>query len=371
MESVTCNLCAKSDTTMRHEIRVDDSSLRYYRFARRAAERQGTYRITECRRCGLMFVHPRPDLADAAGNSANTEDSHHRHFSNYLFRADQPDDLGAETGPPTDRAWRFDSLAQFGIRPGAAVLDIGCGSGDFVRAAVDRGYDAVGIDDCPDRVAEATATPELAVRIQLAPRDGDPPAFDGRVFDAITLWDVLEGARDPLAVLRGLQPYCHPDTRILAQTTSTSSFTYRLFGARWHHLQPVTRPYYFSHKTLMTLFENTGFGLLDIGNDGTPPPTPWRLLRSLARGLANQLMFRIYGPQRSWATALRPLLRPWQGGLSDDRMRDRLENLCPTICAPPLRGSFVYVARPCGSWVKQADRAEPASDPRSTARSVH
>jgi SAM-dependent methyltransferase len=77
------------------------------------------------------------------------------------------------------------------IPPGARVLDIGCGAGDFLAAATERGFRAIGID-----VSQGGA--RLCRQKGLEALAGDFLTQDfGPEFDAATMWDVIEHLRDP------------------------------------------------------------------------------------------------------------------------------------------------------------------------------
>lgn len=66
---------------------------------------------------------------------------------------------------------------------GASVLDVGAGSGAFVRAAASWGFDACGFD----------VIPEVADQL----RAGGVYVEDLSAFDAVTLWDSIEHMEDP------------------------------------------------------------------------------------------------------------------------------------------------------------------------------
>lgn len=47
------------------------------------------------------------------------------------------------------------AFAQHGVRPGARVLDAGCGTGRYSAALAERGFRVTGIDASPEQIAEA------------------------------------------------------------------------------------------------------------------------------------------------------------------------------------------------------------------------
>lgn len=88
-----------------------------------------------------------------------------------------------------------------GIGPGSRVLDVGCGSGDFLAYADQRGASTAGIDPAPGMVESARSRVAGAdVRLGAA---GQLPWPDGR-FDLVTSFNALQFADDTLAALAEL-----------------------------------------------------------------------------------------------------------------------------------------------------------------------
>jgi SAM-dependent methyltransferase len=83
-------------------------------------------------------------------------------------------------------------------RAGAgALLDLGCGAGEFARYATDRGATVTGVDVDPAAVAEATArVPEATFVVGDA---ADPPPGS---FAAAVAVQLLQHVANPVAVLR-------------------------------------------------------------------------------------------------------------------------------------------------------------------------
>jgi demethylmenaquinone methyltransferase/2-methoxy-6-polyprenyl-1,4-benzoquinol methylase len=60
-----------------------------------------------------------------------------------------------------DVAWRRRTVTALQLRPGAAVLDLACGTGDFCRELTRHGHRPVGVDFSPGMLAAADTTAPL------------------------------------------------------------------------------------------------------------------------------------------------------------------------------------------------------------------
>ncbi len=78
-----------------------------------------------------------------------------------------------------------------------ALLDLGCGTGEFARYATDRGATVTGVD--LDRVAVAAAILRVPEAEFLVGDAVDPPPGP---FDAVVAMQLLEHVANPVAVLR-------------------------------------------------------------------------------------------------------------------------------------------------------------------------
>jgi 2-polyprenyl-3-methyl-5-hydroxy-6-metoxy-1,4-benzoquinol methylase len=94
----------------------------------------------------------------------------------------------------------LDTLERFHA-PGR-LLDVGCGAGLFLAVAQRRGWVPFGIDDC------AEATHHARERFGLDVQTGDFADFaagGALAFDGITMWDIIEHAREPVQLLAAVR----------------------------------------------------------------------------------------------------------------------------------------------------------------------
>jgi SAM-dependent methyltransferase len=101
-------------------------------------------------------------------------------------------------------------LAQKHNSPPARLLDFGCGAGEVVAKALDRGFDAIGIDSFDDMwVQYADRAAELKGRIKAVPI-GTPFPFSDEFFDIVVTNQVFEHVADPTFAIGELARVLRP-----------------------------------------------------------------------------------------------------------------------------------------------------------------
>lgn len=148
------------------------------RFRDGAVERFERFTLRECETCALQLWDP-PLAGDAAWYDASD------HYLAMPFVGE----LGWY------HRWSLDHLPS-DVR---SLLDIGCADGRFVYAAAARGIDARGIDHAA-RLVSLGNERHRGRRLDVASIEG--LVGRGELFDAVTLFEVIEHVPDPLAVLR-------------------------------------------------------------------------------------------------------------------------------------------------------------------------
>jgi 2-polyprenyl-3-methyl-5-hydroxy-6-metoxy-1,4-benzoquinol methylase len=115
-------------------------------------------------------------------------------------------------------------LELFPRRAGLRLLDVGCGSGRFLRIARDRGHEVSGLEISPRAAAAAEG-----LRVIVGnPETGEGLGQVGSGFDVITLLDVLEHTFDPARVLRTLRPLLAPGGVMIVSVPNVGCLPARL-----------------------------------------------------------------------------------------------------------------------------------------------
>lgn len=161
-------------------------------------------------------------------------------------------------------------------RPGR-LLDIGCSTGLFLVAARRRGWDPVGVDDSEE------ATRYARQRFALDVHTADFSTFAGAntgPFDVITMWDVIEHARQPVDLLStvrqsladgGVLVLATPNQRNILEMLARPM--YRVSGG--YLTAPLKKLYvplhflYFTPETLERVLVRTGFEVVHITRELT------------------------------------------------------------------------------------------------------
>jgi SAM-dependent methyltransferase len=128
-----------------------------------------------------------------------------------------------------------EALRRLGVRGGMRVLEVGCGSGVFLRAASDRGADVSGLDASPALTELARArVPEADLRVgdlQRLPYEND-------AFDLVAGFNAFFFADDMVAALREAGRVTKPGGQVLVQ----------VWGAHGRCdldvIKPIVRPFF-------------------------------------------------------------------------------------------------------------------------------
>ncbi|MEQ8908120.1 MAG: class I SAM-dependent methyltransferase [Vicingaceae bacterium] len=142
---------------------------------------------------------------------------------------------------------------------GKKLLEIGCGKGNLLLVANQRGAKACGIDI---NLRVKKEVKEQA--IELIETDVNGLVKQNRKFDLLILWHVLEHIPNVKQFYNDLHHICHKESEIIIAVPNEKSWQHRLTGAKWYHLDPNRHLYHFNINTLKKELSNAQFKVENV-----------------------------------------------------------------------------------------------------------
>ncbi len=144
------------------------------------------------------------------------------------------------------------SLITRRLAPGS-LLDVGCGSGEFLLEMKNRGWQVLGIEADHD-AAQIVRSRDIPVLV------GDPTrvSLPSRRFDVITLWHALEHLPDLQESLIQITSWLQPQGLLVIAVPNPDSWEARFYGSRWVAWDAPRHLYHFRHRDLDSLLTPLG-----------------------------------------------------------------------------------------------------------------
>ncbi len=201
-----------------------------------------------CPACGGLYLDPYPaqqmnavfEGDAAAAEQQALEVARHDYFLRHLIRIEKH-------MKRTVQNWR--------------LMEIGCGSGVLLQAAIKRGWHADALELSPELAEIARqANPTAGVTVANV-LDHTNGAAD---YDAVMALDVLEHVLDPALMMGNCCSLLKPGGLLLLQTPNTSSLRFRTQGAAWDMMDPDQHINLFSPRGLQKLLERSCFEIVTM-----------------------------------------------------------------------------------------------------------
>lgn len=149
--------------------------------------------------------------------------------------------------------------------PDGRLLDVGCGSGHFLKVAADHGYEVHGVEPNSEMVRYAGHELGLRnIRCGTLSETDYPRAY----FDVVTLWDVLEHVEHPGELLKAVNGVLKPGGWVFAYTENFESFNVFVTGPYSEMVGPDVHLRHYSPRTFRREFEQAGFEVETVCTKG-------------------------------------------------------------------------------------------------------
>ena len=139
---------------------------------------------------------------------------------------------------------------------GKTLLDVGCGAGYFLEAAMEAGIKCDGLE--PSENVRADTSNRLG--IDISPLAIEDYKSEDK-YDIVTSFDVIEHVKDPMVLLKNMYNMVKEGGIILLYTPNFDSFGIRVTKENSNLIAPGAHLLLFSYTSMKYALEKTGFNL--------------------------------------------------------------------------------------------------------------
>lgn len=209
------------------------------------------FAIRYCENCGLAYTAPKPELEDISKYYKSDEYIAHSNTNKGLINR-------------LYHLARFFSLKRKihimkRYHPRGNMLDIGCGTGEFLQAGEKAGYEVIGVEPDHDARYYASSILKLDVRPERALRD-----FSDDRFDIVTMWHVLEHVYDLDARMKEIKRILKNTGTLIVATPNYESYDAAYYGKYWAAWDVPRHLFHFSGLAMKKFMEKHGFDVVEV-----------------------------------------------------------------------------------------------------------
>ena len=138
-----------------------------------------------------------------------------------------------------------------------SILDIGCGTGEFLGKMKSIGWEARGLE--PSDTARKQAQENHGLHIS---EPIDLFQLEEKAYDVITMWHVLEHVHQLHAYMDQIQKILKPDGKLIIAVPNYQSLDAEYYGDKWAAYDVPRHLYHFSPKSMNELLVQHSFELI-------------------------------------------------------------------------------------------------------------
>jgi 2-polyprenyl-3-methyl-5-hydroxy-6-metoxy-1,4-benzoquinol methylase len=234
-----CPVCQQSSFS--NYLNVEDYTVSHKEFT-----------IQQCNSCYFLFTNPRPS-EEQIGAYYESQD--------YISHHDEAKDLmsKAYTSVRNHTIEKKVELINSLVQPKGTLLDIGCGTGNFLSAVKANGWKTFGTE--PDSGARAIASKRVGATIFENVNDD---AMGAQQYDIISMWHVLEHVHKLNETIDWLQNHLKPNGRIIIAVPNPQSYDAAKYGRFWAAYDVPRHLYHFTRATMKNLLQRHGLTVQKI-----------------------------------------------------------------------------------------------------------
>jgi 2-polyprenyl-3-methyl-5-hydroxy-6-metoxy-1,4-benzoquinol methylase len=211
------------------------------------------FNLDSCNNCEFKFTNPRPDVKNI-GRYYQSIDyiSHHDDEQNLLSRV-----YNLVRNYTTGQKIKL--LKSYTKKPQPSLLDIGCGTGYFLKRCKEENWETTGTepDDDARKVASERTGSVILDSIENI-------SLQNERFDLITMWHVLEHVHKLNETIEWLYNHLNNDGTLIIAVPNHESYDAVKFGDKWAAYDVPRHLYHFTKNSMQQLLAKHQFLINDI-----------------------------------------------------------------------------------------------------------
>lgn len=208
-----------------------------------------TFTVKQCLSCMLGITSPRPEENTLGSYYESPEYISHSGKSSgaigWIYNIARFFSL----------RWKKNIINQFSQT--GSILDFGCGSGEFLNALQKANWNITGVE--PSELARKKATVLNGTTIYSALDE-----IQGKAFDSITAWHVIEHVPFPLQTIQQLKSHLKKSGTIFIAVPNYQSPDATNYKNYWAGYDVPRHLWHFSKQSMQTLLEKSGLEVVKI-----------------------------------------------------------------------------------------------------------
>ena len=208
------------------------------------------FSISQCKKCGFKFTDPRP---------TPTEAGKYYESQNYISHSDKPETLFDKVYfkiRKINLKKKYNLICRY--KSGNSILDIGCGTGEFLNMFKLNNWKVSGIES--NKNAREIARNKNGIEVR---DDKSYNQLEDKQFDVISMWHVLEHVYDTDFQLKQIKRLLKEDGLVVIAVPNSDSTDAQIYKQYWAAYDVPRHIYHFTQKSVNDLVSKFDFELIE------------------------------------------------------------------------------------------------------------